>query len=484
MTGGWIFMTRFGFVKSANGLLLTGILFVLMFTIITPMNVVKAQSNLNAPASMSGTLYVDTEIEMLFGDKGGGSIIVTIEGDMTSELRRRIDSVYYLTVPSPNRDNSKVDGSLKIPTSEVSAFVELIEKRLEVNLITTNQYDLLNSRKNDYNGIFAGVDISREGGSKGVDIVEVEGLSDFSIKSNEDIVLHINFGGIFPDEPETPIYSNGEIIFYSIFGYFPATWSSVNETNPNVQCRESISATVVGMGAYVIKNRDAGEYSRFRFISDKIEFTQNYKLTTTESTGYAVFESGNFLENYIIIAIYGIIVSIVMLSLPGSFFKSSGKEKKIKWIHAMAMGFFVVILLFFFLGINALSIWIGAPIFTVATGIIASRFYSKSAGLDVNSSKQITKTATGGNIKTQWHRMGLKAFERGELDTALDYIERALKESIEDEIIWNDKGHILRKLGRHSEALKCFNVALKINPDYDIALQNKRQTLTDLKRSR
>ena len=232
------------------------------------------------------------------------------------------------------------------------------------------------------------------------------------------------------------------------------------------------------------RTRNSFALAASRLSADIIEFTQNYKLTTTESTGYVSFEPGNILNNSIILSIFGIIISVIMLSLPRSFFRTSGRVKKIQWIHWMAIGFFLAILLFFFLGVSAWSIWLGAPIFTVVVGIASFKFYSKVAGLDNQSVKSAGGTAQGANIKTQWHKMGLKAFERGDMEQALEYIERALQESIEDEIIWNDKGHILRKLGRNSEALKCFNLALKINPDYDIAQHNKRQTLTDLRRSR
>lgn len=62
-------------------------------------------------------------------------------------------------------------------------------------------------------------------------------------------------------------------------------------------------------------------------------------------------------------------------------------------------------------------------------------------------------------------------------DSALFYVEKAIKLNSKDETIHNLKGVILMDIGKLKEAKEAFKVAIKINPSYELAKNN----LNDLK---
>jgi hypothetical protein len=307
------------------------------------------------PNIITGTL--DFKIDMRFmNGRGGGAITVTVDGLAASELRRRIDDRYYLTLNVLNRNNSKVDGSLSASGTEVAAFIELVEDRLELNDIT-NQYDFINRATRTYDGIFAGADISRKGGSEGVDITGETGLSGSSISSTQPITLEIKFGGSLADKAGNPDLANGEILFYALFGYEPATWAAINETNPDISCKETIETIIVGLGSYNDANKEDGDYSKIRIPGGEIvTYEQTYEIGSASDAGYINYESFNFVQSSVILAFYGLIVSVIMLTLPGKYFKKSDREKKIRWIHYMAIALFALIIVLYLFGINGLAL--------------------------------------------------------------------------------------------------------------------------------
>ncbi len=57
-----------------------------------------------------------------------------------------------------------------------------------------------------------------------------------------------------------------------------------------------------------------------------------------------------------------------------------------------------------------------------------------------------------------------KLLEEGQYEKALGMIEQALFQSPNNPEIWNQKGVILRSMGRYDEAVECFNKSLEIDP--------------------
>jgi len=61
-------------------------------------------------------------------------------------------------------------------------------------------------------------------------------------------------------------------------------------------------------------------------------------------------------------------------------------------------------------------------------------------------------------------KMGKKQLEDGQYDDALNLFQKAILLNRNDPDLWNLKGITLRSLGRHNEAIECFNKSLEIDP--------------------
>ncbi len=54
--------------------------------------------------------------------------------------------------------------------------------------------------------------------------------------------------------------------------------------------------------------------------------------------------------------------------------------------------------------------------------------------------------------------------ENGQYEDALRCFEQAIIMESKDPDLWNLKAVVLRSMGRHDEAIECFNKSLKIDP--------------------
>ncbi len=59
---------------------------------------------------------------------------------------------------------------------------------------------------------------------------------------------------------------------------------------------------------------------------------------------------------------------------------------------------------------------------------------------------------------------GKNFLENGQYDDALRCFEQAIVMNVNDPDLWNFKAVVLRSMGRHEEAIECFNKSLKIDP--------------------
>ena len=50
----------------------------------------------------------------------------------------------------------------------------------------------------------------------------------------------------------------------------------------------------------------------------------------------------------------------------------------------------------------------------------------------------------------------------------------------QDPVDWNNKGIVLRSMGRYQDALTSFNKAIELDPSYGVAQQNKELVLQDI----
>ena len=59
---------------------------------------------------------------------------------------------------------------------------------------------------------------------------------------------------------------------------------------------------------------------------------------------------------------------------------------------------------------------------------------------------------------------GLDNLRDGNFESALSFIEQALLLKPDDPDLWNQKGIVLRSLGRYDEASDCYNKSLELDP--------------------
>ncbi|MDC0186887.1 tetratricopeptide repeat protein [Candidatus Nitrosopelagicus sp.] len=59
---------------------------------------------------------------------------------------------------------------------------------------------------------------------------------------------------------------------------------------------------------------------------------------------------------------------------------------------------------------------------------------------------------------------GVTNLEDGNFEDALSYFEQALLLKPNDPDLWNQKGVVLRSLGRYDEASECYNKSLQLDP--------------------
>ena len=59
---------------------------------------------------------------------------------------------------------------------------------------------------------------------------------------------------------------------------------------------------------------------------------------------------------------------------------------------------------------------------------------------------------------------GTENLQKGDFENALSFYEQALLLKPDDPDLWNNKGIVLRSLGRYNEASDCYNKSLQLDP--------------------
>lgn len=75
------------------------------------------------------------------------------------------------------------------------------------------------------------------------------------------------------------------------------------------------------------------------------------------------------------------------------------------------------------------------------------------------------------------HHLAVISYMRGNMQAAVDFIEKAIKINDSDEQCWNNYAIFLSELGRYDEALTAWDKATAINPDFPDPYSNKANTL-------
>jgi tetratricopeptide (TPR) repeat protein len=82
--------------------------------------------------------------------------------------------------------------------------------------------------------------------------------------------------------------------------------------------------------------------------------------------------------------------------------------------------------------------------------------------------------------KEQYLEEGDKLENSGKHSEAIECYNQALKIDPNDKLVLKKKGNSLYNSGKHSEAIECYNQAIKIDPNYCDAINNKGNILDNL----
>ena len=82
----------------------------------------------------------------------------------------------------------------------------------------------------------------------------------------------------------------------------------------------------------------------------------------------------------------------------------------------------------------------------------------------------------------EWSNKGFSLDSLGRHEEALRCFDKALELDPRDAAVWNNKGTSLGSLGRHEEAIRCYDKALELDPQHTSAWYNKGTVFSGLRR--
>jgi Tfp pilus assembly protein PilF len=124
-------------------------------------------------------------------------------------------------------------------------------------------------------------------------------------------------------------------------------------------------------------------------------------------------------------------------------------------------------------------------------GMIAGYIEKKEKGyepeaIDIHEKIQKNVDSATKNAEIEIADVGSLTREGKDLDNlgkhneAIEYFDKAIKIDPNYADAWNNKGVALKNLGKHNEAIECYDKAIKIDPNYALAWNNKGLALYNL----
>ena len=81
-----------------------------------------------------------------------------------------------------------------------------------------------------------------------------------------------------------------------------------------------------------------------------------------------------------------------------------------------------------------------------------------------------------------WYNKGRSLAKLGQQEEAIECFDVAIRLNPENYYSWRNKGYSLDELERHEEAIECCNVAIRLNPENYYSWRNKGDSLKKLGR--
>ena len=420
------------------------------------------------PAASEHDLVIESNIRYFLG-QGGGELIIDVQGDLALEVRRDIYEDFLIN-PNITLNENHV----------INQFGEAMEDLLELNINPNRVFygDMEPDEANvDYNdGNYKIVKIG--GKARNVDINSIKGLIGTKIDDTSKFTISMDIkGDLYIDETVT--LTDGYIILYALFG------DDINSLS--VKVKEKSTITTVGLSTYSdTKLNSGGEINHYRLVvGDHIEYTHEYELSGYENANSKKdtisFDSFNFVQNALLLALIIIIFTIVGVML-GKHFVKRNNVNKVKLLRILGGVFFIILTLIYFIGIDGLIIWLIAIMFFLVNIVVNYGVYEKGWGNLAQVTirhedfiRQPPRIDDG-----PWHERGIANAKVGNFHEAMNCFENALEAEPENATIWNDLGFVHRKLGNSRQALDCFSKALEYRPNYPTALENLQKAKLEL----
>jgi hypothetical protein len=422
---------------------------------------------INTSAASEPELIIDSDFRFLYG-VGGGKAVITVQGDLAQAVRSDIINEYF--------PNTSEEDLLKVNITDT--FSKEYEESFEDLLELTISEDRLIIDKNpeeagvEYSGVYKLIKIDR------VDIKSLKGLTGTGINDPSKFTIELDFKGPPVENSEIKL-SDGYIILYALRG------EDILKEHVNV--KETTKFLTVDTSSYSEpKMENGGEITHYRLIlGNYLEYENEYELSgydlVTEKTDTIRTDSFNAVHNPLLLFLIIIAFSII----PSMIAKSITQKKMVKKVihlKILALVFFILLLIIYFIGIDSTILWISIFLIFALNIVLIYGVYIRGWGnlAKVVLHREDFLKEPPKIEKGPWHERGISNAKVGNFAEAVNCFEMALEAEPENATIWNDLGFVMRKLGNYRQAIDCFTKALEIRPNYPTAKDNLEKAKEEL----
>lgn len=103
------------------------------------------------------------------------------------------------------------------------------------------------------------------------------------------------------------------------------------------------------------------------------------------------------------------------------------------------------------------------------------RFKPDSIKAHISHSTAVKDLVSKNSQRETWYRQGESLVKSRKFKDAIIAYDNALACDPNDYVAWGGRAIALTRTGKFKEAIKCYDIALQIKPDWDTAIQNRRE---------